>query len=128
MQVYYPTAYILINKHLLAPHLLLYWFTLSGCTLCRFIAQMQQKRALFEEQAILPSPPHPSQFRIISRQNPAAPFYPIAHSAPNQILIFVEPPPRIGVSENVWFFKFELVDRANMRRKEQIYIRGDWGS
>ena len=37
-------------------------------------------------------------------------------SAPNQIPIFLKPPPRVGVSENVWFFKFERVDRANMRR------------
>ena len=37
-------------------------------------------------------------------------------SAPNQILIFGEPPPRVGVSENVWFFKFKHVDRANVRR------------
>ena len=42
-------------------------------------------------------------------------------SAPNQIPIFLKPPPRVGVSENVWFFKFERVDRANTRRKEQIY-------
>ena len=33
-------------------------------------------------------------------------------SAPNQILIFGEPPPREGVSENVWFFKFECAYRA----------------
>ena len=37
-------------------------------------------------------------------------------NAPNQIPIFGEPPPRVGVSENVWFFKFKRVDRANMRR------------
>ena len=30
-------------------------------------------------------------------------------SVPNQILIFGEPPPRVGVSENVWFFKFKHV-------------------
>ena len=36
-------------------------------------------------------------------------------SAPNQILIFGEPPPRVGVSENVWGFKFKCADRANMR-------------
>ena len=48
-------------------------------------------------------------------------------SAPNQIPIFGKPPPRVGVSENVWFFKFERVDRANVRSKEQIYIRGDFG-
>ena len=35
---------------------------------------------------------------------------------PNQIPIFEEPPPRVEVSENIWFFKFEHVDRANMRR------------
>ena len=33
-------------------------------------------------------------------------------SAPNQILIFGEPPPRVGVSENVWFFKAKRVYRA----------------
>ena len=33
-------------------------------------------------------------------------------SAPNQILIFGEPPPGVGVSENVWFFKFKRVYRA----------------
>ena len=32
--------------------------------------------------------------------------------APIQILIFGEPPPRVGVSENVWFFKFQHVYRA----------------
>ena len=37
-------------------------------------------------------------------------------SAPNQILIFGEPPHGVVVSENVWFFKFERVDRANVRR------------
>ena len=36
-------------------------------------------------------------------------------SAPNQIPMFGKPPPRVGVSENVWFFKFKCVDRANMR-------------
>ena len=36
-------------------------------------------------------------------------------SAPNQILIFGKPPPRVGVSENVWFFKFKCEDRAIMR-------------
>ena len=46
-------------------------------------------------------------------------------SAPNKIPIFGKPPPRVGVSENVWFFKLKPVDRANVRRKEQIYIRGD---
>ena len=33
-------------------------------------------------------------------------------SAPNQILIFGEPPPRVVVSENVRFSKFECADRA----------------
>ena len=28
-------------------------------------------------------------------------------SAPNQIPIFEEPSPRVGVSEHVWFFKFK---------------------
>ena len=28
---------------------------------------------------------------------------------------FGEPPPRVGVSENVWFLQFKHVDRANMR-------------
>ena len=37
-------------------------------------------------------------------------------SAPNQIPIFGKPPPRVGDSENVWDFKFKLVDRANVRR------------
>ena len=46
-------------------------------------------------------------------------------SAPNKIHIFGKPPPRVGVSENVWFFKFKHVDRANVRRNQQIYIRGD---
>ena len=36
-------------------------------------------------------------------------------SAPNQILIFGEPPPRVGVLENVWVFKFKCADRVNMR-------------
>ena len=33
-------------------------------------------------------------------------------SAPNQILIFGEPPPRVGASENVWFVKIKRVYRA----------------
>ena len=33
-------------------------------------------------------------------------------SAQNQILIFGEPPPQVGVSENVWFFKFKRVRLA----------------
>ena len=33
-------------------------------------------------------------------------------SALNQILIFGEPPPRAGVSENVWVLKFKHVYRA----------------
>ena len=37
-------------------------------------------------------------------------------SAPNQIPIFGKPPPRVGVSENIWFFKSKRVDRANVRR------------
>ena len=41
-------------------------------------------------------------------------------SAPNQIPIFRGEPPPVGVSENVWFVKFERVDRANVRSKEQI--------
>ena len=48
-------------------------------------------------------------------------------SAPNQFPIFLKLPPRVGVSENVWFVKYESVDWANMRSKEQIYIRGDCG-
>ena len=65
MQVYYPTAYILTNKHLLAPTCSYIGLLCLGVhVLCRFIAQMQRKRALFEEQAI-PSPPSPRpQVRI----------------------------------------------------------------
>ena len=37
-------------------------------------------------------------------------------SAPNQILIFGEPPHVVVVSENLWFFKFERVDRAGGAR------------
>ena len=33
-------------------------------------------------------------------------------SASNQILIFGEPPPRVGASENVWFVKIKRVYRA----------------
>ena len=33
-------------------------------------------------------------------------------SAPNQILIFGEPPSQEGVPENVWFFKFKRVYQA----------------
>ena len=39
-------------------------------------------------------------------------------SAPNQILIFGEPPPQVGVSENVGFFKVELYIR------QAVLIRG----
>ena len=41
-------------------------------------------------------------------------------SAPNQILIFGEPRPQVGVSENVWFFKFKRVDQAKTGRNQQI--------
>ena len=41
-------------------------------------------------------------------------------STQNQILIFGEPPPGVGVSENVWFFKVERVHRTGGNQNKQI--------